>query len=131
MTPIASPYDNDLANLHPAVRFKYYELAKMLEADGLPFFLFEGYRSPQRQDELALKVPAVTNARAWQSAHQVGLAGDFVGVINGAWSWRDDLPWGELKIRARRLGLDVPIRWDKPHVEATTLWQELRSRIRK
>ena len=48
----------------------------MKDVHGYDMVLLEGYRSPARQDQLAAAGPNVTNARAFQSYHQYGLAAD-------------------------------------------------------
>jgi peptidoglycan L-alanyl-D-glutamate endopeptidase CwlK len=48
----------------------------MKERYGYDMALIEGYRSPQRQAMLAAKGSTVTNAGAYQSYHQYGLAAD-------------------------------------------------------
>ena len=48
----------------------------MKEQHGYHMAILEGYRSPERQNALAAAGPAVTNARAFQSYHQFGLAAD-------------------------------------------------------
>lgn len=67
-----------IATLHPTVARKaeaLWTLANQaLAGTGVRLEIIEGYRSPERQDELyALKR---TRAKAWQSWHQYGLAFD-------------------------------------------------------
>lgn len=119
-----------LTDLHPAVRPQYAELIRMNEeyakAGGMIFLPFEGFRTPERQIELHAEKRTWTGP--WKSAHQWGLAVDFVPKINGKWSW--DAPeeaWALLKVRAIRCGLSVPIEKDKVHVEARELWFKLRA----
>lgn len=62
---------------------------------GYPVEVFEGYRSPERQDWLYAQGrtrdgKVVTKARAWESWHQFGLACDIALLINGKWSWDFD-----------------------------------------
>lgn len=85
------------------------------------FQLFEGYRSPERQMHL-FTVEKTTKARPWQSAHQYGLAVDYAIRVKNQdgtvyWSWADNAPWELLKSLAAEVGLDVPIAWDRGHVE--------------
>lgn len=77
----------------------FYEKAKAglahAHLDGYDAEIFEAWRSPQRQDwlfEQGRSKPGhiVTNARAWQSWHQYGLAVDFAFYRGGKWSWDDD-----------------------------------------
>lgn len=102
---------------------------RVFETEGLKFVLqvFEGYRSPIRQNHLFSQVPKVTKARAWQSSHQYGLAVDFAGlrvdsrglILTDKWVWPDGSHtcWNELKRIAAVQGLHVPISWDYGHVE--------------
>jgi peptidoglycan L-alanyl-D-glutamate endopeptidase CwlK len=62
---------------------------------GYPIAVFEAWRSPQRQDWLYAQGRTrpgkiVTNAKAWESAHQLGLAVDVVQMIKGKPSWEFD-----------------------------------------
>src|SRR5690606_18811189 len=69
----------DLALLHPAFREKLEKLIADLAAAGVPMKVFEGYRTPERQDHLfavgrtrELHRSPVTFVRAWHSYHQYG-----------------------------------------------------------
>jgi peptidoglycan LD-endopeptidase CwlK len=55
----------------------------MREQHGLEMVLLEGYRSPERQAELAALGPQVTHAGAGESYHQYGLAADSAFLVNG------------------------------------------------
>jgi len=88
---------------------------------------FESFRSPYRQEHLLAS--KTTKAGAWQSAHQYGLAVDFVPRMNGRWTWlMSDLGDYDM-INFRRCvgnaGLYTPIEWDPFHVEHP-LWFELK-----
>lgn len=120
--------DRDISNLHPVMREPVNRMVAMLASDGLPFRLFEGYRSPERQETLYLQQPRVTNARGWASSHQYGLAVDMVGWEDGKWSWDLRLPWDDLGRVARTCGLVQPIRWDRPHIEHPA-WATIRARL--
>lgn len=120
--------DRDIANLHPLMRQPVMRMVTLINSEGLPFKLYEGYRSPQRQDQLEMQRPRVTHARAWTSPHQYGLAVDMVGWEDGKWSWDGRLPWDDLARVARTCGLMQPIRWDRPHIEHP-LWPIIRDRI--
>jgi peptidoglycan L-alanyl-D-glutamate endopeptidase CwlK len=87
--------------------------------------MLEGYRSPARQDLLAKMGSAVTNARAFQSWHQYGLAGDCAFWRDGKlvisekdpWAMRGYQLYGEV---AESLGLTWGGRWammDLGHTE--------------
>lgn len=139
-------------DLHPIGRLQFKDLSARLEDDyrkkRVKFWFrpHMGYRSPEVQDELFLQRPVVTKAKGWQSAHQYGLAVDFVpwvitsvgtddegiadpNTVKGAWMWTDEADWPHLKKTAERYGLRVPITWDRPHVEHPA-WDVLKDRLR-
>lgn len=109
--------------LHPVMRDRVIVLREALETaysrDLTPtlFRVFETYRTPMRQTTL-LQARA-TKAAAWQSAHQFGLAADFVAWNPKLrrWSWEPEEDWDFLKATAEDVGLSVPIEWDRVHVE--------------
>jgi len=65
----------------------------MKERHGYDMALLEGYRSPARQDELARAGSHVTNARAYQSWHQYGLAADCAFWRDGKLVISEKDPW--------------------------------------
>ena len=90
------------------------------------FEVFETFRSFERQDYL-FKI-GTTKARGGESAHNFGLAVDFVPRVahttkNGlemAWSWSLHHDWAFLRQVATEVGLEnqsKSLRWDKPHVQ--------------
>ena len=98
---------------------------------------FEGYRNPLNQ--LLLLRQQTTKAKPFQSAHNYGMAVDFVKVRRDmmedpsrkslAWTWSDRTEqekedWNVLHRKARALGLLVPIAWDKPHIQHP-LWDKI------
>lgn len=88
----------------------------MKEKYGYEMALLEGYRSPARQDMLAGMGSQVTNARAFQSWHQYGLAADCAFWRDGKlvisekdpWAMRGYQLYGEV---AESLGLTWGGRW--------------------
>lgn len=97
----------------------------MKEKYGYDMALLEGYRSPARQDLLARMGASVTNARAFQSWHQYGLAADCAFWREGRlvisekdpWAMRGYQLYGEV---AESLGLTWGGRWammDLGHAE--------------
>ncbi|MBB1627869.1 M15 family metallopeptidase [Achromobacter sp. UMC71] len=88
----------------------------MREEHGYEMVLIEGYRSPERQAELADKGSHVTNAGAYQSYHQYGLAADSAFLRDGKvvvsekdpWAMRGYELFGET---AERVGLTWGGRW--------------------
>lgn len=102
---------------------------------GIRMVLVEGYRSPERQAELAREGRA-TLAGAWSSCHQYGLALDSAPMREGklqwdmgdAWTRRAYFLYGEL---AEQAGLTWGGRWtrlkDYVHVESTRSCREARA----
>jgi peptidoglycan L-alanyl-D-glutamate endopeptidase CwlK len=104
----------------------------MKEQHGYDMALLEGYRSPERQSLLAAQGAHVTNAGAWQSYHQYGLAADCAFWRDGKlvitekdpWAMRGYALYGQV---AEQVGMTWGGRWrlmDFGHVE-------LRGRNRK
>lgn len=98
---------------------------KIMKEKGYEMALLEGYRSPARQKLLASMGINVTNARAFQSWHQYGLAADCAFWRNGKlvisekdpWAMRGYQLYGEV---AESLGLTWGGRWammDLGHTE--------------
>ena len=121
--------NSDPARLHPLFREKARELLERLAAESIPFRLFEGFRSPERQQYLYAQGrtrpgPIVTKARPWTSYHQYGLAGDFVLFENGAWSWVASGAraryWRRLQELGKQLGLE-PLSFEMPHLQVAGL----------
>lgn len=88
----------------------------MKEKYGYEMALLEGYRSPARQDLLAKMGPGVTNARAFQSWHQYGLAADCAFWRDGKLVISEKDPWAMRGYRlygevAESLGLTWGGRW--------------------
>lgn len=130
-----------LFSLHPKFRGIAEGINKQLilayEAGKTQFLLqpFETVRSADRQEEVFMK--GASKARAWQSAHQFGLACDWVPYLSTntntrdaaklakvpsmlpGWFWpRTDHPdWDFLTEVAHAAGC-VTISWDRPHVES-------------
>ncbi|MHA4866239.1 M15 family metallopeptidase [Duganella sp. PWIR1] len=88
----------------------------MKEKYGYEMALLEGYRSPARQNTLAALGSGVTNAAAFQSWHQYGLAADCAFLRDGKlviserdpWAMRGYQLYGEV---AESLGLTWGGRW--------------------
>lgn len=115
------PFDFD--DLHPIARDHFKALTNDLlrehRAGRLEYELrpFEGLRDLDWQNEMVRR--GVSKAKAWSSAHQYGLAVDFVPWSPGmGWHWpkADHKDWSMLGILASNRGLVRAIAWDKPHV---------------
>src|SRR6476660_7065269 len=107
--------NSDLACLHPVFRHKALDLLTRLSAESIPFRLFEGFRSPERQQYLYAQGRTrpgsiITKAPPWTSYHQYGLAGDFVLYENRAWTWETAGAraryWRRLQEIGKQLGLE-------------------------
>lgn len=66
---------------------------QLMARHGYRMALIEGYRSPERQDFLAKLGAQVTNAGAFQSYHQYGLAADSAFLRNGKIVISERDPW--------------------------------------
>ena len=103
--------------IHPVALPLFARLWGDLQSDpDVVWMMFETYRSPERQNELFRKKK--TRAKAWQSAHQYGLAIDFVPVMDGKpfWPPPDAECWDRLKAYAEECGLVCDLTWDRSHV---------------
>ncbi len=85
-----------------------------------PIGVFEGYRSPNRQDFLYAQGRTragkkVTYAKAYQSAHQWGLAVDLAFYKDKKWLW-DGWPWERVHDIFHRYGFET-LDFEKSHVE--------------
>ena len=119
--------DRDWSKLDSRFAQPVLQLLSRLQSRGYTFALLEGYRSPERQEKLADLGNHVTNARAFQSKHQYGVAVDLAPVRDGklviserdAWAMQAYLALGE---EAEKAGLTWGGRWwfkDYGHVEMT------------
>ena len=132
MVDVVHAINRDVAFLHHEMRKSVIglqqELIRIHEA-GLTksrFELFEGFRSPMRQNDLFRR--GTSKAREWQSAHNYGLAADFVAhhKETGRWSWDGGEDWALLHRIAQRYGLSAPISWDLCHLEHP-IWKHIKS----
>src|SRR3990167_8385956 len=123
------PRNAEMGDLHPTFRAKAYKLQQQCADEGLPFRLFEGFRSEERQAWLyasgrTRKGPIITKAAPGFSYHQYGLAGDWVLYINGKWSWdtsrKNMAKWQRLQEIGVELGLE-PLSWELPHLQLAGL----------
>lgn len=122
--------NRDWNRLDPNFGSVVLQVFARLEARGYPFTLLEGYRTPERQEALADSGAHVTNARAFQSKHQYGLAIDAAPLRNGRLVITEKDPWAmdaytALGEEAERAGLLWGGRWrlkDYGHIEAPGLF---------
>ena len=124
--PMLADASRNWGLLHPDFSQRLLLAFKIMkERHGYDMALLEGYRSPARQDQLAQAGGHVTNARAFQSWHQYGLAADCAFLREGKlviserdpWAMRGYQLYGEV---AESLGLTWGGRWtmmDFGHIE--------------
>lgn len=123
--PALESADRDWSKLQPMFRQELLVLLARMSAQGYDFALLEGYRSPERQEMLAALGPHLTQARAYESRHQYGLAADLAPIRNGVLVFNVDDPWAKtayfmLGQEAKLLGLVWGGGWklqDYGHVE--------------
>jgi peptidoglycan L-alanyl-D-glutamate endopeptidase CwlK len=119
--------DRDWNKLQPVFRQSLLVLLSHLAGEGYPFVLLEGYRSPERQDALAAMGSHLTQARAFESRHQYGLAADIAPIRNGVLAFDFNDPWTRaaylaLGEEARSMGIVWGGLWkmqDYGHVEVS------------
>jgi len=132
---------------HPKIRQElreqYLEINSMLPKNCRLRFAYV-FRTPQEQSLLFKKRPKVTNADAWQSIHNYGLAFDIVILYdndgNGSFesaSWKIDDNWNKVvsyfKSKGWVWGGDWKSFKDAPHFEMTFghTWKTLKPMIEK
>lgn len=74
--PEIASASREWALLDSDFRQRLLAVYRLMASHGYQVALLEGYRSPERQAQLARSGPHVTNAGAFQSFHQYGLAAD-------------------------------------------------------
>jgi peptidoglycan L-alanyl-D-glutamate endopeptidase CwlK len=113
--------NRDINLLAPFVQEKLAKALAECHDQGLEVYLFEGFRTPDRQEELyaagrTKAGPKVTNARAWESWHQHGLAVDTAFKIRGRWSWEG--AWDKVAAVFSYYSFKS-LSWERPHFEIT------------
>lgn len=115
------PPEFEWSELYPTVRPAFRALADdLFQAHRLGivkslFLPFQGYRSPVDQEHAFKR--GVSKAHAFDSAHQFGLAVDFVAWDHESWSWAPYQDWNGLRRCAAGRNLINDIEWDRAHVE--------------
>ena len=120
------PMGNTVDSLLPLVERQANKIVHEMHRLGEPVRIVEGYRSPERQQELynqGRTTPGniVTNAKPGESLHQYGCAVDFVFRKEGYNA--NEEQWELLGITGEKNGFDWGGRWtsftDKPHFQMT------------
>lgn len=117
LRPMLSEASRSWGLLHPDFHQRLLMAFKIMrERHGYEMALLEGYRSPERQERLARLGGGVTNARAFQSFHQYGLAADCAFWRDGRLVISEKDPWAMRGYRlygevAESLGLTWGGRW--------------------
>lgn len=121
------PVFGTMEDLHPLLAGRIHNLMKDPEIGITGLTPFETYRSPSRQRELLTRQPPVTRAKPWDSAHQYGMAVDFVAFNDEEWSWThlSDVQWDSFHDLLKHYQLAAPIKWDPGHVEPLEGWKSL------
>lgn len=91
--PALATADRRWDKLDPDFELRLLHVFNRMESLGYKLVLLEGYRSPERQDQLAAMGNHVTNARAFQSYHQFGLAADCAFLRDGKIVISERDPW--------------------------------------
>jgi peptidoglycan L-alanyl-D-glutamate endopeptidase CwlK len=140
---------------HPSVRDAmledYLYVNNKLLGKGVRLRYSWVFRTPDEQNILYLKYPRVTNAKAWQSTHNYGLAFDIVilydkngdgifeeaswdkardGDLNGVADWA--AVTGELERRGWSNGfMRNGQKWDFPHFQKSfgMKWRDMKAKI--
>ncbi len=146
-----------IKTLHPKIRKEVLEMYEhvnnKLLGKGVRLRFTHTYRSPEEQDKLFKQRPKVTNAKAWQSIHQYGLAFDIVLLYdndnNGtfeevSWDMRRDhdkdgiADWIEVTKYFESKGYQNGFitngkKWDFPHFQKDfqLSWRQMKSKIDK
>lgn len=111
-------------DLLPLVKRQSDKFVEEMKLMGLPIRIVEGFRSPERQDQLYAQGRTkpgniVTNARAGESLHNYGVAVDIVFRKQGYDATEDQ--WLAAATIGKSLGFDWGGDWkdfvDKPHFE--------------
>jgi peptidoglycan LD-endopeptidase CwlK len=125
---------HSIATLKPdfADRVRQWHLA--CEQAGLPYlYIYEGYRSMARQQELYEKRPRVTKAKPGQSYHNYARAIDYVPLkpvdkVLDTYEadWDNDYIYTQAQEIAKQFNLQA-LSWEMPHLQDGNFknWQEL------
>lgn len=101
--------------LHPELVRRAERLIEKASSQGFNLYVFEGYRSMERQAQLLAGGKGVTNAKPGNSFHNYGLAVDIVFKdAQGRPSWSESHDWQTLGRLGKEEGLVWGGDWKKP-----------------
>lgn len=109
----------DLSKLAPFLVVRLNAALDECFDKGYEVAVFEGYRSPERQQWLydqgrTRDGAIITHARPYESMHQYGLAVDIVGYYNKKWDWSID--YDKITEIFKRHGFK-PLKFEKAHFQ--------------
>lgn len=116
-------------NMHPTLEKLLKELTIKCRQDGFAVRVIEKDRSAERQATLynqgrTTDGAIVTHARAYESAHNYGLAVDVTPLPT------TDLNWQRLRLHAKHLGFGVIGEWDRGHLQHAS-WPGILNLLRR
>lgn len=111
--PIAiASADRRWERVDAGLRQKVLAIHQAMARQGYRMVLVEGYRSPERQAELARRGSGTTLAGAGRSCHQYGLAVDSALYRDGRLQWDMEDPWTRRGyLLYGRLAVDAGLEW--------------------
>lgn len=110
--------NRDLTLLAPGFASRVEQALDECHRAGYPVFVFEGWRSPERQAALVQQNKpdrTVTNATPGFSFHQYGLAVDLAYGGPGKWHWQGDFDKPGAIFKSH--GFDPPPSFEKGHMQ--------------
>lgn len=115
--------NNDLMLLSPYFRLRLENALRDVQEAGYDLFVFEGWRAPARQNYLYeqgrnREGKKITNAKAWESWHNFGVASDLVYKIKNRWDWSGDFDKPSIIMKGHGFEWLGHI-GDKPHYQIT------------
>lgn len=122
----------DWHNCHPDIKRFALAMQRECEKRGIPVWIFEVYRTPERQRELFNK--GTTKAGPGSSPHQYGCAVDIISSAK-LWDWTET-EWQLLGVIGKEVARKCNIKldwggdwgWDKPHWQLSH-WKQVKLAI--
>lgn len=116
--------------LHDCIKPLVRRFLEICAEAGIVLRITAAFRTPEEQNVLfsigrttKLDSPTVTDARAWQSYHNYGLAIDVVPLVDGKPVWNNQELWNTIGKIGEELGFEWANRWRRrrelPHFQMT------------